>query len=141
MYREFREERRSGDLSMRSGIMVVAAWAAAVSPAAAQWCACGEAGVATVAAPVVLLPSVRRETVLVPHTRLVRRTVLVSRTVYVPRRRWVERPVAVPALASVGAGYPVGYHYGATYVPPGISYPCLLGTVGCDSSAVGPLDY
>ncbi|MGI3898993.1 MAG: hypothetical protein ACRYGP_15895 [Janthinobacterium lividum] len=74
-----------------------------------------------------------RRTVLVPETRLV------PRTVYVPRTRLVSRTVYVRRSGG-DVGYPAGYRYGdATYVPPGISYPCLMGTVGCDSSAVGPL--
>ena len=81
-------------------------------------------------------PGIRyaRRTVLVPETRLV------PRTVYAPRPRLLPRTFYVRRSGYGDAGYPAGYRYGdATYVPPGISYPCLMGTVGCDSSAVGPL--
>ena len=140
---------------MRVGPMVLAALMAAASPAAAQMCDCGYEGAEVVVVPVArprvaVEPAtiLSRETVLVPRTRLVPRTVyvprtrLVPRTVYVARRRWVERAVVSPrVVVDEAPGYPAGYRYGATYVPPGTSAPCLLGTVGCDSSAVGPLDY
>ena len=97
-------------------------------------------------------------TTYVPHTRYARETVLVPRTrlvprvVYVPRTRLVPRIVAVPhtvysarmrynAYPAYGAGYPSGYRYGATYVPPGAAFGCALGSVGCDSSYAGPIGY
>ena len=122
----------------------IAALVSAASPAAAQVCDCGfgappgvyvENGPATLLVPrTTYVPHTRtvRETVLVPRTRLVRRTVTVPRTVYTARTSYT----AYPAY-----GYPTGYHYGATYVPPGTTYGCTLGVIGCDSSAVGPIGY
>ncbi|RYC29035.1 hypothetical protein D3273_26080 [Lichenibacterium minor] len=130
---------------------------APAAPAAAQDCDCGfgappayvETGPATLVVPrTTYVPHTRyaRETVLVPRTRLV------PRVVYVPRTRLERRTVAVPrtvysahtsytAYPAPGGGYPSGYRYGATYVPPGTTYGCTLGLVGCDSSAVGPIGY
>ena len=128
----------------------------ATTPAAAQDCDCGfvappaayvETGPATLVVPrTTYVPHTRyaRETVLVPRTRLV------PRVVYVPRTDLERRTVAVPRTAysartsytvypAFGGGYPSGYRYGATYVPPGTTYSCTLGFIGCDSSAVGPL--
>ena len=123
---------------MRSRLIALAAaLLATASPAAAQWCDCGGPGIVpTEASAFVPVTRYRRETVLVPRTRLVPRTVYVAHTRLVPRTLYISR-------SDYGAGgYPAGYRYGsATYVPPGISYPCLMGTVGCDSSAVGSLDY
>ena len=131
---------------------------AAATPAAAQYCDCGygaapsayvETGPAYVVVP---------RTTYVPHTRyapqtvLVPRTRLVPRVVYVPRTRLEPRTVDVPRTVysahtsytrypASGGGYPSGYRYGATYVPPGTSRGCTLGFIGCDSSAVGPIGY
>ncbi len=135
---------------------------AAATPAAAQDCDCGP-GVYTETGPATLVVP---RTTFVPHTRYTERTVLVPRTrlvrrvVYVPRTRLVPRTVAVPrtvyaahttytaypaaeeiGYGVAGGGYPAGYHYGAIYVPPGAAYGCTLGTVGCDSSFVGPLGW
>lgn len=131
---------------------------AAATPAAAQVCDCApgafvEEGPATVVVP---------RTTFVPHTRYATRSVLVARTrlvprvVYVPRTQFVRRSVVVPQTvysaqtstvaypaygAVIGAGYPAWWHYGATYVPPGAAYGCTLGTIGCDSSFVGPVGF
>ena len=112
----------------------------AAAPATAQYCDCRR-GAIIETGPAAAVP----RTVYVPLTVLVPRTRLEPRLVYVPRMRLVPR-VVYPARSrygadpTYGAGYPSGYHYGATYVPPGTSYPCLLGALGCDSSAVGPVD-
>ncbi len=127
---------------MRSAFMILAAVLATASPALAQGCDCARDGTRVLVDPaeasgIVVVPRIgyTRETVLVPRTRLV------PRTVYVARTRLVPRPAYAPGFVYAGHGYPAGYRYGdATYVPPGISYPCLMGTLGCDSSAVGPLD-
>ncbi len=129
---------------------------ATATPAAAQYCDCGpgaypgafvETGPATLVVPrTTFVPHTRsaRETVLVPRTRLV------PRVVYVPETRLEPRTVAVPRTvysartsytAYPASGYPMGYRYGATYVPPGTTYGCTLGVIGCDSSAVGPIGY
>lgn len=131
---------------------------AAAAPAAAQVCDCApgafvEDGPATVVVP---------RTTFVPHTRYAARSVMVPRTrlvprvVYVPRTHYVRRSVVVPQTVYtahtstvaypaygplLGAGYPAWWNYGATYVPPGAAYGCTLGTVGCDSSFVGPIGY
>lgn len=117
---------------------------AAATPAAAQFCDCGpgaypgafvETGPATLVVPrTTFVPRTRyvRETVLVPRTRLVPRVVYVPRTVYTAHTSYTAYPAS---------GYPAGYRYGATYVPPGTTYSCTLGAIGCDSSAVGPIGY
>ena len=94
------------------------------------------------------------ETVLVPHTRYVRRSVLVPRTHYVRRRLVV--PVTsyvvatgLPAIRvgpyAPAPGYVIPYAgtgwIGPTWVPPGTTYACQLGTIGCDSSVVGAVPY
>ncbi len=139
---------------MRLTSAALLALAAASTPAAAQSCDCGAAPYTEVGPAYLVVP----RTTYLPRLRSVTETVLVPRThyerrvVYVPRTRLVPRTVAVQrttyravtrydAYPASGAGYPAGYRYGATYVPPGTSYPCLLGTIGCDSSAVGPLGY
>ena len=135
--------------------------ALAATPAAAQDCDCGpgaytETGPATLVVPrttfvphtryterTVLVPRTRlvRRVVYVPRTRLVPRTVAVPRTVYSARTTYTAYPAEAAGYAVAGIGYPAGYHYGATYVPPGAAYGCTLGTVGCDSSFVGPLGW
>ena len=112
----------------------------AAAPAVAQMCDCApgavvEDGPAMLVVPrTTFVPHTRYLTrsVLVPRTRLVRRTVRVPLTVYAARTSTVLYP-------AYGAGYPSHWHYGATYVPPGAASGCTLGTVGCDSSFVGPL--
>ena len=107
---------------------------AAATPAAAQDCDCAPGASVETGPAYLVVP----RTTVVPHTRYVRRTVLVPRTTYTARTRLVRYP-AVGAV--YGGEYPAGYRYGATYVPPGTTYSCFLGTVGCDSSAVGPLGF
>ena len=148
---------------MRSTLAALAALAAAASPAAAQSCGCGgHAEPATVVVPHTrYVPYTRysAETVLVPRTRYERRVTYVPRTRFVPRIVDVPHTVYLPSTAYpayvprrdrgfsdagpdvYGAGYPAGYRYGASYVPPGAAYGCQLGTVGCDSAVVGPVDY
>ena len=123
---------------MRSVPAVLAATllaaSAAATPAAAQGCDCAPGAYVETGPAYLVVP----RTIVVPHTRYVRRTVLVPRTTYTARTRLVRYP-AVGAV--YGGGYPAGYHYGATYVPPGTTYGCTLGFIGCDSSAVGPIGY
>jgi hypothetical protein len=147
---------------MRSTFAALVALAAAASPAAAQSCGCGgDAGPATVAVPrtryvphtryspeTVLVARTRyeRRVIYVPRTRLVPQTVEVARTEYLPRTTYTLRPAPGDSGADRASEYGpaasgLGYGYGATYVPPGAIYGCRLGTVGCDSGAVGPLDH
>ena len=138
---------------MRSTLAAIAVLVLApAAPAVAQVCDCGpgtyfEDGPAYVVVPrTTYVPHTHytEETVLVPRTRLV------PRVVYVPRTRLERRRVAVPrvtysattrtiAYPADGAAFPGRWSYGATYVPPGAAFGCPLGTIGCDSSFVGPL--
>ena len=133
---------------MRVLFAALATFAIAASPALAQVTYAPEVDPVTAPA-IVYVPVtgyvVRR--VAVPRTRYVRRVVLV------PRTRYVGRTLAVPVTAyapgEVLLAYPAGYEttypgtglVGPTWIPPGTSYACRLGTVGCDSSVVGPLAF
>ena len=117
-----------------SAVLAAALSLAAAAPAAAQVCDCGPGAYVETGPAYLVVP----RTTFVPHTRYVRRTVLVPRTTYTAHTRLTTYPAYG---AAYGAGYPAGYRYGATYVPPGTTYSCFLGTIGCDSSAVGPLGY
>ena len=102
------------------------------TPASAQVTYAPE--VFTRAGPVLLVVPAR--TVLVPRTRYVRRTVLVPRTRFVRRRVSVSVAVVGDRVVYPGTGF-----VGPLWVPPGTSYSCALGTVGCDSSVVGPMAF
>lgn len=131
---------------MRPTLVLLAAVVATASPAAARPRVCDDGCTLVVRGgpEIRTLRSVpaRVETVWVRRTRLVPRVVYVPRTrlepltIVVPR---VTRRVAFDAAPAPGAVLPAGYGFGAVYVPPGQSYPCLLGTIGCDSGAVAPV--
>ena len=139
---------------MRLASAALAAALTVATPAAAQYCDCGPGAYTETGPAYVVVP----RTTYVPHTRYAPQTVLVPQTrlvpqvVYVPRTRLVPRTVAVPQTVFTARtrystypaftdGYPRSYRYGATYVPPGAAYGCPLGSVGCDSSFVGPIGY
>lgn len=134
---------------MRTMLAALAGLAGLATPALAQVTYAPEAGP-------VLAPA----TVYVPHTRSVVRRVRVAHTHYVrrvvlvPRTRYVHRTLVVPVTtlvprAALVAYPPVAYEttypgtglVGPTWVPPGTTYACRLGTVGCDSAVVGAMAF